>query len=74
MSAILGYGFETMKLNRVEALIDPINVASIRLVEGLGFRREGVLRENTHFRGRFIDDAVYALLAREWRAARGGNP
>lgn len=74
MRAVLDYGFDTMSLNRVEALIDPINVASIRLVEGLGFRREGVLRENTHFRGRFIDDAVYALLAREWRAARSGNP
>lgn len=74
MRAILVYGFETMTLNRVEALIDPSNAASIRLVEKLGFRREGILRGNTYFRGRFIDDAVYALLAREWRATRSGNP
>jgi ribosomal-protein-alanine N-acetyltransferase len=69
MQAILAYGFESMKLNRVEALIDPRNVASIGLVEDLGFRRDGVLRENTAFRGRFFDDAVYSLLAREWRSS-----
>ncbi len=74
MRAILAYGFGTMALNRVEVLIDPKNAPSIRLVERLGFRREGIFRENTYFRGRFIDDAVYALLANEWRAARGGNP
>lgn len=68
MRAILAYGFGTMNLNRVEALIDPVNLASIRLVEGLGFHRDGVLRENTFFRGRFINDAVYSLLVREWRA------
>lgn len=70
MEAILTYGFDEMKLNRVEALIDPVNTASIRLVEGLGFHRDGVLRENTHFRGRFIDDAVYSVLAREWRSTQ----
>ncbi len=74
MRAILAYGFGTMGLNRVEVLTDPTNAPSIRLLERLGFRREGVLRENTQFRGRFIDDAVYALLAKEWRATRGGNP
>ena len=70
MRAVLAYGFETMRLNRVEVLIDPTNARSLRLVERLGFQREGVFRENTYFRGRFIDDAVYALLAREWREAR----
>lgn len=74
MRAILAYGFGSMKLNRVEVLTDPTNVRSIRLLERLGFHREGVLRENTCFRGRFIDDAIYSLLARDWRSARGGNP
>lgn len=68
MGAILAYGFETMGLNRVESLIDPTNATSIQLVERLGFHRDGVLRENTFFRGRFIDDAVYSVLRREWQA------
>ncbi len=74
LRAILAYGFGTMGLNRVEVLTDPKNTASIGLLEKLDFRREGVLRENTHFRGRFVDDAVYSLLASEWRATRSGNP
>jgi ribosomal-protein-alanine N-acetyltransferase len=67
MRAVLGYGFEMMGLNRVEALVDSRNVASVALLGKLGFHLDGVLRENTYFRGRFIDDAVYSLLAREWR-------
>ena len=73
MTAILDYGFDAMKLHRVEAQIEPINLPSIRLAERLGFRRDGILRENTFFRGRFIDDAVYSLLEREWREIREAN-
>lgn len=68
MRAALGYGFEVMGLHRIEVLTDPVNTASIRLAEGLGFHRDGVLRENTFFRGRFIDDVVFSLLEPEWRA------
>jgi len=71
LRAILTYGFDTMGLNRVEVLVDPVNTASLRLLEALEFHRDGTLRENTHFRGRFIDDVIFSLLAREWRAAQG---
>ena len=64
--AIVSYGFETMKLHRIQVLIEPRNEASIRLVEGLGFKREGVLREDQYFRGGFQDDIVYSILDREW--------
>lgn len=73
MRAILAYGFDRMSLHRVEALTDPRNVPSIRLLERLGFRREGTLRENTHFRGRFVDDALFSLLARDWRERVDAN-
>jgi ribosomal-protein-alanine N-acetyltransferase len=65
LEAVLRYGFETMRLNKVEARTDPRNVASIRLLEKLGFHQDGVLRENTDFHGRFIDEAAYSLLASE---------
>lgn len=67
MTAVLDYGFETMGLNRVEALVDPRNEPSEALLRKLGFQREGVLREDTYFHGRFVDDVCYSLLAREWR-------
>ncbi len=73
MRAALMYGFTTMDLHRIEVLIDPANTASIRLVEGLGFRRDGTLRENTYFRGRFIDDVVFSLLRQEWPVAGEAN-
>ena len=67
LGVVLRYGFEMMRLNKVEACTDPRNVASIRLLEKLGFHQDGVLRENTYFHGRFIDEAVFSLLAGEWR-------
>jgi ribosomal-protein-alanine N-acetyltransferase len=66
LTAVVDYGFETMKLHRIQAMIDPRNEASIRLVEGLGFRREGVMREDQYFRERFQDDVIYSILDREW--------
>lgn len=70
MEVVLAYGFKTMTLNRVEALVDPRNAASIRLLERLGFQRDAYLRQSTRFRGTFQDDVVFSLLAREWRATR----
>jgi len=67
LMAVLRYGFETMRLNKVEACTDPRNVASIRLLEKLGFHQDGVLRENTYYHGRFIDEVIFSLLASEWR-------
>ena len=67
LMAVLRYGFETMRLNKVEACTDSRNVASMRLLGKLGFHQDGVLRENTYYHGRFIDEVVFSLLASEWR-------
>jgi len=66
MREVLRYGFETMGLNRIEAIVNPGNVASIRLLQKLGFHQDGVLRERTYFHGRFIDDVCFSLLARQF--------
>ncbi len=73
MEIVLAYGFKTMTLNRAEALVDSRNVASVRLLEHLGFHRDAYFRQNTRFRGGYSDDVVFSLLAREWLAARTGN-
>lgn len=67
LNAILHFGFERMSLNRVEALTFVDNVPSQRLLEKLGFQREGVLREYECLQNRFIDMAIYSLLNREFR-------
>lgn len=68
MTAMLDFLFGTMGLNRVYALIDPRNLASANLLLGLGFIREGEFRESTCFRGKYLNDVVFALLARERKA------
>lgn len=63
---VLAYAFDALELARVEADIDPRNIASCRLVERLGFQREGLLRERWHVAGETTDTAFYGLLAREF--------
>lgn len=67
MTAATDYGFSTMKLNRIVIHIDSRNKPSQALARKLGFTYEGTLRENTYHRGRFPDDMVFSMLAREWR-------
>lgn len=67
VSTLLGYLFEERDLHRVIAECDVDNVASWKLLEKLGFRREAHLVENVYFKGRYGSEYHYAMLAREWR-------
>ncbi|MEJ8649855.1 GNAT family protein [Streptomyces sp. MS1.AVA.3] len=66
--ALLKMGFEELHLHRIQAELDGRNTASARVLERLGMRREGHLRENEFLDGEWSDEVVYAMLAREWRA------
>jgi RimJ/RimL family protein N-acetyltransferase len=65
--ALLGWAFDTLELNRVQAETDTRNAASARVLEKLGFLREGTLREDCVVNGDVSDSWVYGLLRREWR-------
>lgn len=67
LRALLGYGFTSLGLNRINALTYPDNAASIRVLAGLGFRMEGTMREFGFWKGSFHDMALHALLRSEWR-------
>ncbi|RTY82499.1 N-acetyltransferase [Flavobacterium sp. LS1P28] len=58
----VNYGFQIMKLHSIEAMIDPDNDASAKVLEKNGFVREGHLKENEFFDGRFFDTLIYSLL------------
>lgn len=64
--AVIGHAFGVLGLNRLEADVDPRNEASARVVQRLGFRREGLLRERWIVAGEVSDSAMYGLLRREW--------
>lgn len=63
MNTVLAYGFSALQLHSVEANVNPDNTASIRLLERSGFVREAYFRESYFYNGRFLDSAVYSLLA-----------
>lgn len=67
VGCLLGYLFGERGLHRVIAECDVENVASWRLLEKLGFRREAHLIENVYFKGKYGSEYHYALLGREWR-------
>ena len=66
LRVILEYGFKEMGLNRIQAIIDSKNIRSINLIQRLGFKKEGVFRQRSYFRGQFLDDVCFSILRKEW--------
>lgn len=66
LNAILAFGFQKMQLHKIEADIDPNNIASLRLLERFGFKQEALFRENRFFNEQFYDSCWLGLLRKEW--------
>lgn len=56
------YGFEIMKLHSIEAVIDPENLASEKVLQKCGFVKEAHFKENEYYEGRFLDSVIYSIL------------
>jgi [ribosomal protein S5]-alanine N-acetyltransferase len=65
LEAVVKYGFQNFRLERIEAIIEPANLASIKLVEKKGFIREGLLRHYEYTCGKFDDLYMYSILKDE---------
>ena len=64
---VVRLGFDEIGMNRLCATCDAVNLASWRLLERVGFKREGHLRgERRNPQGGIRDTLVYGMLAREW--------
>jgi len=66
--ALVDFGFRELGLHRISSWCIADNAASARVLERLGLRQEGRLRENEYFKGRWWDTLLYGLLESEWRA------
>jgi [ribosomal protein S5]-alanine N-acetyltransferase len=66
LSPLLSYLFADKGMNRVGAVIVPYNKASSRVVEKLGFKQEGLLREYILQDDQVYDAYMYSLLKKEW--------
>lgn len=69
LQALVDHGFDVLDLNRIEADIDPRNAASARVLEKLGFRKEGYMPERWIVHGETADTVNYGLLRRYRDAA-----
>jgi aminoglycoside 6'-N-acetyltransferase len=63
---LLNYLFLERNLHRVSAECDARNVSSAALLKRLGFRDEGLRRQNTWFKGEWTDDLFFGLLRSDW--------
>jgi RimJ/RimL family protein N-acetyltransferase len=70
LRALLDYMFGTLGVHRVMADALAENEKSIRLLERVGFRQEGYLRDAEWFEGKWADNVIYGLLRSEWDAQK----
>jgi RimJ/RimL family protein N-acetyltransferase len=66
---LVTFGFGSLKLHRITAAIGPDNLASIAVINRLGFVIEGRLRDHVFTNGAWRDSVLYSLLAREFVAS-----
>ena len=59
---VIEYGFNEMHLHSIEALVRADNSASAAVLESTGFVKEGYLKEEFFFRGKFMDTIIYSRL------------
>jgi [ribosomal protein S5]-alanine N-acetyltransferase len=62
VKGMLEFGFRRLELHRIEAYVDPENTASIRVLEKLGFQREGLLRDHGFWKGKYWDVVSFSRL------------
>jgi len=67
LSAIIALGFQELGLNRIEAVVMPENRVSIKLLEKLGFRNEGLMKEYENWGNKgFTDLCMFSFLRKTW--------
>ena len=66
LKAVIGHGFGSMNLNRIEAQHETTNPASGAVMRKCGMQREGTLRQRLYNKGRYVDVELYAILRGEY--------
>jgi ribosomal-protein-alanine N-acetyltransferase len=67
IKVVLEYGFDKMNLHSVEAIIDPDNSASEKVLLKNGFIKEAHILENELWDGKFWDTVIYSLLKKNFK-------
>ncbi len=72
LKLLLNFCFGHLNLHRLEADVDPENTSSIKILERIGFQKEGYLRERWLVGGGVHDSLLYGLLKSDWLDSRKG--
>lgn len=72
--AMLGFGFDEVKLHRIEAACLPTNLASRRVLEKAGFRQEGMARAYLKINGDWADHLLFGVVSDEIEREDGMSP
>lgn len=67
LNGLIHHGFDTMELNRIQALVEPENSLSRKILFNMGFCEEGLLRQYEMARGRFVDLLMLSLLKNDYK-------
>ena len=73
VGALLRLGFDGLGMHRITGRLDARNVASARVLERAGLRREAHLVENEIVKGEWTDELIYAILRGEWEARQAAG-
>lgn len=68
LRAVIDYLFQNLQKHRIIASVDPLNTSSVKLMERLGFRKEGHFIKSLFWKNEWVDDIIYAVLKEEWHA------
>ncbi|HEX5807404.1 MAG TPA: GNAT family protein [Anaerolineales bacterium] len=72
--AIVDVGFGSLGVHRIWAHCVADNIGSAHVLEKLGMKLEGQLREKEYYKGRWWDTLIYGILAREWEIHKQTHP
>ncbi|SME38107.1 Putative ribosomal N-acetyltransferase YdaF [Bacillus mobilis] len=62
LQLVVDFAFRELKLHRIEAGAMPDNIASIRVLEKVGFKKEGIAKENLKINGKWTDHQILAII------------
>jgi RimJ/RimL family protein N-acetyltransferase len=67
LGIMVDYLFLSKDVMRIQAQTDQRNAASQKILEKVGFKKEGTLRRNFFMRGEWTDDCIYSIIREEWK-------
>ena len=64
---LVDYLFRSKNIIRIQAECNPNNMASIKVLENVGFTKEGLKRKAIYIQGKYLDSFLYSILRGDWK-------